>query len=207
MAPPDLARRFECADVDRFADAYVDGEFEAPERALLESHLDGCAACRTGLGRITALKALLRARVGSGPLAPEALRDKIRSRLDDAERQERIRFVPAGFEWKKAFWPLLFGAAGAGALSLCYTFLVPQRSDRWVVGDAAAMHDRALPLEIATPNLDTLMPLFQHHLGFQVKPPHFAGSGISAPTTRPICSTTTAATAAGCRCSSWMIPG
>jgi anti-sigma factor RsiW len=179
MRPPDHARRFECTDVDRFADAYVDGEFEAPERALLETHLEGCAACRTGLGRITSLKALLRARIGSGPAAPEALRNRIRSRLDEAERQGRIRFGPAGFEWRKYFWPLLAGAATAGALSLVYTLAVPQRADRWVVADAAEMHDRALPLEVSTAQLDQLMPFFQHHLPFLVKPPAFSGDHVA----------------------------
>jgi anti-sigma factor (TIGR02949 family) len=188
MSTSDQTRRFECSDVDRFADAYLDGEFDAPERSLFEAHVQGCKACRGGLESITALKSLLRARVGTGPAAPEGLRDRIRSRLVEAERQERNRFVPAGawslqglqgLEWRRWFWPLLAGAAGAGALSLVYTVAVPQRAERWVVGDAAEMHARALPLEIATPQLDKLMPLFQHHLGFQVNPPAFAGSHVA----------------------------
>ncbi len=187
MSAPDLTRRFECSDVDRFADAYLDGEFEAPERSLFEAHLEGCADCRGGLEGITTLKNLLRARVGTGPAAPEALRDRIRTRLAEAERRARRRFVPAALwglpgvgraEWRQVLWPLLAGAAGAGALSLVYTLAVPQRAERWVVGDAAEMHARALPLEIATPQLDKLMPLFQQHLGFQVHPPAFTGGHV-----------------------------
>jgi hypothetical protein len=99
-------------------------------------------------------------------------------RLAEAE-QRRSRFRFGGdFEWRQAFWPLMAGAACAGAMSLAYTFLVPQRAERWVVGDAAEMHARALPLEISTQRLEQLMPLFQHHLGFQVQPPTFANDHV-----------------------------
>lgn len=180
MAPLDLQRSFECADVERFADAYVDGEFEASERSLLEHHLEGCPGCRVSLQRIASLRALLRARIGRGGPAPEGLRDRIQLRLAEVESTPKLGFSfgPGGLDWRRAFFPLLVGAATAGCFALFYVAVVPQRSDRWVVGDAAEMHARALPLEISTQRLEQLMPLFQHHLGFQVKPPALRGDHV-----------------------------
>ena len=34
--------------------AYLDGELSTAERALVQSHLDGCAACRAGVAELTA---------------------------------------------------------------------------------------------------------------------------------------------------------
>jgi mycothiol system anti-sigma-R factor len=177
MPPVDSQRDFECADIHRFADTYLDGEFEAQERSLLELHLERCAACRLELQRTGALRSLLRARVASVP-APEALRERIIAGLRQIERPPAVAFRGAVLEWRRGVFPVIAGASVAAVLSVFYLTVVPQKSDRWVVGDAAEMHARALPLEIATGQLDQLMPLFEHHLGFAVRPPAFNKGGV-----------------------------
>ena len=177
MAPVDPQREFDCADIHHFADAYVDGEFEAQERGLLEHHLEGCGACRLELQRIAALRSLLRARIAR-VAAPEALRERIVVGLRQVDRQHFAGSGRAVMEWRRGVLPVLAGASVAAALSIFYLTVVPQKSDRWVVGDAAEMHARALPLEIATGQLDQLMPLFEHHLDFAVRPPAFSKGGV-----------------------------
>lgn len=182
MAPPDLQRGFECTDVERFSDAYVDGEFEAPERALFEQHLGECGGCRIELQRVAALRSLLRARLGCAAPAPNALRSRIVEGLRDTDRELRLAqggSVGLGLNWRRVALPILWGASAAAALSIFYAVVVPQRTDRWVVGDAAEVHARALPLEISTAHLDQLMPLFERHLGFAVRPPSFQGGGYA----------------------------
>ncbi len=176
MVPVDPQREFECADIHHFADAYVDGEFEAQERALLERHLERCRSCRLELQRVAALRSLLRARIGS-VRAPEALRERIVIGLRQVERPV-FAVRGAVFEWRRGVLPILAGASVAAVLSIFYLTVVPQKNDRWIVGDAAEMHARALPLEIATGQIDQLMPLFEHHLGFAVRPPAFNKSGV-----------------------------
>jgi anti-sigma factor (TIGR02949 family) len=177
MAPVDPQREFECADIHRFADAYVDGEFEAQERGLLEHHLESCGACRLELQRIAALRSLLRARITSVP-APGALRERIVVGLRQVDREHFAGSGRTVLEWRRAVLPVLAGASAAAVLSVFYLTVVPHKSDRWIVGDAAEMHARALPLEIATGQLDQLMPLFEHHLGFAVRPPAFTKGGV-----------------------------
>ena len=176
MPPMDSQRAFECEDIQRFADAYIDGEFEAQERSLLELHLESCTSCRLDLQRTTTLRSLLRARVGHAA-APDALRERIVAGLRQVEMPS-VPFRGPVREWRHGVLPVLSGASVAAALSIFYLAAVPQKSDRWVVGDAAEMHARALPLEIATGQLDQLMPLFEHHLGFAVRPPAFNQGGV-----------------------------
>jgi len=175
--PVDPQREFECADIHHFADAYVDGEFEAQERSLLERHLERCGTCRLELQRVATLRSLLRARIASA-VAPDALRERIVAGLRQVDRPAWAVFRGAVFEWRRGVLPIMAGASVAAALSIFYLTVVPQKSDRWVVGDAAEMHSRALPLEIATGQLDQLMPLFEHHLGFAVRPPAFNPGGV-----------------------------
>lgn len=64
-----------CADIERIATLYVDGDLAAAERAAVEAHLAGCPACRARVGAEMSARHVVRARAEAlRPAAPEALR-------------------------------------------------------------------------------------------------------------------------------------
>jgi anti-sigma factor (TIGR02949 family) len=74
-----------CAEVERFLDAYLDGEFAPEDRVELEQHLAGCPACARQVRFHGAFKSRLRATAGRPPL-PAGLRDRMTAALDPQQR-------------------------------------------------------------------------------------------------------------------------
>ena len=73
----------DCREIESFVPAYVDGEFDAYERAEVEAHLAHCAACRHAVRVQAALKdALKRA---APAIAPIELRYSVQLALRDEE--------------------------------------------------------------------------------------------------------------------------
>jgi anti-sigma factor (TIGR02949 family) len=164
-------RRFDCADIERFCYAYLDGEFASQEREQFETHLAGCSGCKKQVEEASAFRSMVRLRVKPGVRAPAHLRARISRGLVQAQR-ERSRKQFRAFAWQA--WPsALIGGAVALCLAMVYGLVAPSPSTRWVVNDAVDMHSRALPLEVTTADLGHLLPLFEHHLGFAVQPPQF----------------------------------
>ena len=54
---------FDCSDVERLLEPYLDGEFGDDDRASLESHRSACASCRDGAAKAMAFRSALRARL------------------------------------------------------------------------------------------------------------------------------------------------
>jgi anti-sigma factor RsiW len=54
---------FDCGDVDRLLEPYLDGEFGEDDRASLEAHLSACTGCRDGAAAAMAFRSALRARL------------------------------------------------------------------------------------------------------------------------------------------------
>src|SRR4051812_31796561 len=72
-----------CREIESFLPAYVDGEFDAVERAEVESHLLDCAACQHAVRIQSSMKdALKRA---APAVAPIELRQSVRLALRDEE--------------------------------------------------------------------------------------------------------------------------
>ena len=57
--------------IDRWLEAYLDGELTAAHQQQVEDHLDGCADCRNRLAQARALSSLLREIPPAGSLKPE----------------------------------------------------------------------------------------------------------------------------------------
>jgi anti-sigma factor (TIGR02949 family) len=161
-------RPFDCSDVERLGHAYLDGEFEAADRDLIEAHLAACEDCRSELAAAAEFRRFLRQRLREEVFAPPALRSRISEQLDREGRRSLLALV-----WKA--WPsLALGASAAACLGLVYARSAPRSPDRWVVNDAVEMHARALPLEVSTDELRRLTPFFDQHLPFSVQPPAFS---------------------------------
>ncbi len=169
-------RPFGCGDVERFGFAYLDGEFEPSECSAIEAHLHECPSCRAQIEREAAFRTMIRLHARGGPGAPVALRRRITAGLDGVEREmskQRLSEV-VGRGWP----PVAVGLAAAASLALVFNHVTLQGTAPWVVADAVRLHNRALPLEV-TGDLSRLMPLFQRHLSFAVRPPVFPAAGVA----------------------------
>jgi hypothetical protein len=72
-----------CGEIKRFAHAYIDGEFDASERALLEEHLTQCPSCREDVQGLAAFQRALQKRAAQPPMSSE-----VRSRLTARVRSQ-----------------------------------------------------------------------------------------------------------------------
>ena len=75
-----------CEQVRDRLSAWLDGEAPAAEAAVLEAHLDGCAACRAELARLEALDEALG---GLAVPVPPGLAERVLARLPKQERPRR----------------------------------------------------------------------------------------------------------------------
>jgi anti-sigma factor RsiW len=161
-------RPFDCSDVERLGHAYLDGEFEATDRDLIEAHLASCRACREEIASAADFRRFVRQRLREEVIASPSLRERICERLEQEDRGNIFQLV------KKAWPSLALGASAAACLGLVYARAAPRSTDRWVVNDAVEMHARLLPLEVSTDEPRRLTPFFDQHLPFAVQPPAFS---------------------------------
>jgi mycothiol system anti-sigma-R factor len=77
-----------CSDVLARLSDYLDGELAAEERARVDAHLRACDGCARFGGAFGATVRALRAHLAGPTELPEALRERLRSALDEDPRGE-----------------------------------------------------------------------------------------------------------------------
>jgi anti-sigma factor RsiW len=168
-----------CPEIESFLPAYVDGEFEASERAEVESHLADCAACQHAVRIQAALKdAVKRA---APQVAPIELRQSVRLMLREEE--------PSGSRWDALLRNpravgLLAAAVGAAvwflAGGLSHPFLPTRHSG--FLDDGIALHRRGLPLDYAASDVSSVQQWLQGRLDFAARVPRFRqGPALQGP--------------------------
>ncbi len=169
MSTP-VERPFDCKDTEAFCFAYLDGEFDPAERQELEKHLATCTACVGKMQEAATFRSMVRLHVRNGTRAPDGLRSRIAAGLDGEQRQQSRQ---RAFELAKRSWPsVAMGLTAAASLVFLFGEISP--SAHSVIDEAVYMHTRSLPLEVATTDWSSLLPLFEKHLDFTVKPPSFS---------------------------------
>ncbi len=148
----------QCAEIERFVDAFVDGEFSDEDRADMERHLAGCASCSARVREQAAFKASIRA---SAP-RPSVSAD-FRARLTAALDQEPM----ARPRWQRVAYRAAVPAAAAALLGMLMWSAHPFSP---VVEDAIAKHRRDLPIEV-TGGDDAVRAWFANKVDFAVRPP------------------------------------
>jgi len=159
----------DCREIESFLPAYVDGEFDAYERAEVESHLADCAGCQHAVRMQAALKdAVKRAALA---IAPIELRHSVQLALRDEE-------LP-GSRWDAVLHnPRAVGLAAA-AVGAAVWFLAGGMSHplftrhSGLVDDTVAMHMRGLPLDYAATDVGSVQQWLQGHLDFAARVPRF----------------------------------
>lgn len=129
-----------CDDVRRFADLYIDGEFDAREAALFEEHLASCESCHQEVNALIAFQEALRRKLGP-PKMPAAARQ----RVIDAVFTD----APAANRWSMSL-PAVVAASVAmllvGALGVYRFWPAPDDVSR-IVAESVAVHEVGLPLD------------------------------------------------------------
>ena len=159
-----------CRELESFLPAYVDGEFDAYERAEFESHLVGCSACQHAVRIQAALKDAVKR---AGPqVAPIELRQSVRLMLREEE--------PSGSRWDALLRNprsvgLLAAAVGAAVWFLAGGLSHPIFPGRHAgfVDDGIALHRRGLPLDYAASDVNSVQQWLQGKLDFAARVPRF----------------------------------
>jgi anti-sigma factor RsiW len=160
-----VSPRFGCADLERFVDAYVDGEFSDEERVDLERHLGECASCAERVRFQAGWKAALRA-AAPRPSLPADLRARLAAALDK-EPLPRPR-------WQRVGMRAAVPAAAAALLGMLMWSAHPFSP---VVEDAIAKYRRDLPVEV-TGGDDQVRAWFANKVDFAVRPPRLPPHSI-----------------------------
>jgi putative zinc finger protein len=108
-----------CGEAQEFITALVDHELPEPERALLETHLNECAECRTVFAAERDLKQAFR-ESGAQLRAPDALRARILSDPRIFPSQGR-----GGRRWRDYLWPMPPALRPALAVALLLAVALP----------------------------------------------------------------------------------
>jgi anti-sigma factor RsiW len=173
---PTLMASMDCGELERSVDAYLDGEFDARERAEADAHLAKCERCRSLTESQRRIRAAVRARLreamqppsGAGR-APPALR----ARIEDALARRRRPL------WRRALSPLPLGALAACAAGV-FLVLATHRGGEALVEEAVRSHHRGLPLEVMAASVGegSIPAWFAGKLDFHPAPPHFGADGV-----------------------------
>jgi len=129
-----------CDEIRKFADLYIDGEFDDREAALFEEHLASCESCHQEVNALLAFQEALRRKLGP-PKMPAAARQ----RVIDAVFVE----APAANRWSMSL-PAVVAASVAmlliGAMGV-YRFWPAQDDVSHIVAESVAVHEVGLPLD------------------------------------------------------------
>jgi anti-sigma factor RsiW len=173
---PTAIAAIECGDLARGVDAYLDGEFDARERAEVDAHLARCAACRAVVETQGRLRAALRASLREA-MAPPAAAGRappaLRARIEASLARERRPL------WRRMFAPLPLGALAACAAGALLVLATHGPDDALVV-EAVRSHHRRLPLEVMAASVGeaSIPAWFAGKLDFHPSPPPFRGAGV-----------------------------
>ncbi len=170
---------YDCSDVERLLEPYLDGEFEADDRASVDAHLSRCSACRAEAARAMAFRSELRARLREAMApgtaqgtAPDSLRRRISAALD----AEESRPTPW---WRRVLSPLPVAAMAACVAGALVVFAGHRATDP-LVEEAVRKHARDLPLELSAASLgpEAIPAMLASKLDFNPRPPAFRANGV-----------------------------
>lgn len=164
--PEPLTPRMTCHDLEQFLLPYVDGEFDAQERAELHAHLAACASCTARVRAEQQLRDMIQGaarELEATFRAPEGLRERVRLGIaKESQRALRRRLLP------------LSAAAAVVALvgTAAYVAYRPHLRQRFIE-DAAVRHAKAFPLEVRGPSADEIKAWFGGKLSHRIEIPSF----------------------------------
>lgn len=140
-----------CKDFEPFLFAYVDGEFEGPEKAAADTHLAECEACRNEVEAQRAFKRRVREAAATpspaNPGAPAHLRANLVAALAKEPAPSNVVFLRPRFLVPAAL-------ATAASVAVIAYFATGRTADTSsLVRESIAHHQIDLPLDVQDPQL------------------------------------------------------
>ena len=173
---PSTSAAMDCSEVARSIDAYLDGEFDARERAEADAHLASCNRCRAHAESQSRLRTAIRASLReamSPPAAAGRAPPELRARIEAALAHRRRPLL------RRLFTPVPLGAVAACAAGALLVFATHGADDALVV-EAVRSHHRGLPLEVMAASVGegSIPAWFAGKLDFHPSPPRFHADGV-----------------------------
>lgn len=153
--------------------AYLDGELDAANVALVEAHSGRCGRCRGELDRLQAVRSLV-GRPENRHRASDSLKDRIAALPELSPAEPRAK--PSLPSW------LAPGVAGAMAASLAMILLVPPSAESGIDGQLVSSHVRSLQpghlIDVQTSNQHVVKPWFNGKVDFSPPVPELSPAGF-----------------------------
>ena len=161
-----------CVDRELLLGALIDGELDAANCALIESHVARCEGCREELERLQATRAMMRDG-GARYAAPEPLASRIAALPELGVRPVNDKRI---VRW------LGPGAAGALAASLALIVALPPGAQSITDQELVTSHVRSLQpghlTDVQTTNQHIVKPWFNGRIDFSPPVPELAAQGF-----------------------------
>ena len=164
-----------CSELQRFGEAFIDGEFDEGGEAEFSAHLNQCQLCRQQIAELQGFKHYVRKHV-EVPAAPAHLKASINSELDRVAKRSG-----SGLTW----------AGLAAALLASAVLIVPNLERPGTLGDLASgfvshpfveesvdWHQRNLPIEVTGPDERVISEWFRDKVDFPVRLPDFVNNDV-----------------------------
>lgn len=162
-----------CLELEPFLHPYLDGEFDAGERARVEVHLEGCPACAARVRSEQSFRRAVKRAAEAPVLAPPSLRGRVLAGLHAEDRAQRRR-TRQKLAWAAAAAATL--ALVGGSLPWGRTGISPRQR---YVESAALNHARGLPLEISRVPPENVEAWFGGKLDHRVAVPRLQRASLA----------------------------
>jgi anti-sigma factor RsiW len=159
-----------CPDLDPLIYPYLDGELDEAEREHVDSHVAHCPSCRGRLSKEAAFQGALRrsAQVRSKAMAPEALRELLRSGIRRENRRVQM------LSWARWGTAALFAATASAS----WVALRPGAREQ-MLEEATFRFQRRLPFEVTQASHADVEQWFDDKLSYRVPVPHLPGATLA----------------------------
>jgi anti-sigma factor RsiW len=162
-----------CATLERYEDAFVDGEVDASARIEIEKHLASCRPCMERLEFAGWLKSRLK--TAAQTPAPAELRDRVQRAFSE-ERGSGWGRMDASWRTTAAVAAMALLIFGVGRTLDGGGREVLQAGVAPLLEDVMRAHARPYPAEVA--RRDQVPAYFEQRVGFQVRPVEFGDPSV-----------------------------
>lgn len=175
---PPTGSRMNCQDFEPFLFAFVDGEFDGPEKADAEAHLAQCEACRREVEVQKAFKRRLRVvATAPGALNPPAP-SQLRAGLVAALAREPAPRGTLAFLRPAVLVPLSLAAAASIATVVVYLKTGPVDDPMPFINDTIAHHQRELPMDVQDHRAAAVGAFLQGKVDFAPRIPELRNASL-----------------------------
>jgi anti-sigma factor RsiW len=163
-----------CGTVDRYLDAFLDGEVDASAGMEVEKHLASCQSCKERLEFAQWLKRSVKSQAASE--TPQGMRERMQAALEAEGKVAQIRFDTTwrGTAAAAAVALVVFGLGGA--LELKGQEIHAAAAVAPILEDVVRAHVRSVPSEVA--KREQVPAYFEQRVGFPVQPVEFGDPSV-----------------------------